>query len=141
MMTEKTLRVLEFIKIREQLATLALTPLGAEKCRELTPYDDFTQVQEAQEETEEALVVLTYVGGNPLHSFSDVRPYLALADKGAALSPRALLEIAVLLRACQAAKKSLITERENTPRLTQKAMLLTTVPHLEEDISLKGGMC
>ncbi|MBQ8537162.1 MAG: endonuclease MutS2 [Clostridia bacterium] len=134
-MTEKTLRVLEFTKIREQLASLALTPLGAEKCRALVPYDDFTQVQEAQEETEEALVVLNYVGGNPLYDFSDVRPALALADKGATLAPRALLEIAVFLRACQGAKKALITERENTPRLTQKAMLITTVPHLQEDIS------
>ena len=135
MMTEKTLRVLEFTKIREQLALLALTPLGAEKCRALIPYDDFTQMQEAQEETEEALVILNYVGGNPLRDFSDVRPYLQLADKGAVLAPRALLEIAVFLRACQAAKKALVTERENTPRLTQKAMLITTVPHLEEDIS------
>lgn len=136
MMTEKTLRVLEFTKIREQLSALALTPLGAEKCRALVPYDDFTLVQEAQEETEEALVILTYAGGNPLHYFSDVRPFLTRADKGAALSPKALLEIGGLLRACQGAKKALITERENTPRLTQKAMLLTAVPALERDIAL-----
>ena len=37
MMTERTLRVLEFPRIREMLAEGALTALGAEKCRALTP--------------------------------------------------------------------------------------------------------
>ena len=36
MMKERTLRVLEFTKIRERLASKALTPLGAEKCQELS---------------------------------------------------------------------------------------------------------
>ena len=37
MMSDRTLRVLEFTKIREQLAAKALTPMGAEKCLALVP--------------------------------------------------------------------------------------------------------
>ena len=40
MMKERTLRVLEFTKIRERLAEKALTPMGAELCMQLVPSCD-----------------------------------------------------------------------------------------------------
>ena len=135
MMKERTLRVLEFTKIRDMLTEKALTPLGAEKCQALAPSTNFQEISEWQEETEEALVVLTYVGGHPMASFSDVRPYLALCDKGATLSPKALLEIATLMRACRTARSALVTERDNTPRLKEKASLLGSFRNLEDDIT------
>ena len=135
MMKERTLRVLEFNKIRDMLTEKALTPLGAEKCQALAPSTNFQEISEWQEETEEALVVLTYVGGHPMASFSDVRPYLALCDKGATLSPKALLEIATLMRACRTARSALVTERDNTPRLKEKASLLGSFRNLEDDIT------
>ena len=60
MMAERTLRVLEFTRIREILAEGALTETGAERCRSLTPWDDLYSVNAAQEETEEATVILQY---------------------------------------------------------------------------------
>lgn len=135
MIAERSLRVLEFTKIREQLSKLALTPSGAELCQSLVPYDDFDLVMNAQAETEEATVILSYIGGHPMASFTDVRHYLELCDKGATLSPKALLEIATLLRAISAAKKALITERTNTPMLTEKASFLGFFGHLQQEIS------
>ena len=58
MMTERTLRVLEFPRIREMLAEGALTAIGAEKCRELVPFDTMYDIELAQRETEEATVIL-----------------------------------------------------------------------------------
>ncbi len=133
-MTDRTLRVLEFTKIREQLAALALTPLGAQLCRELVPCANFAEIEEGQQETEEAQVILTYLGGHPLTAFEDITPYLTLADKGAALSPRALLLIAECLRAARSARSALVTERENTPLITRTASGLTILPHLEREI-------
>jgi MutS2 family protein len=135
MIAERSLRVLEFTKIREQLAALALTPSGAELCQSLIPYDAFDLLLNAQAETEEAAVILTFIGGHPMAGFSDVRPYLELCEKGATLSPKALLEVATLLRAIRSAKKMLVTERDNTPLLTQKAGFLGFFGHLEEEIS------
>ena len=135
MMSERTLRVLEFTKIREQLAAKALTPMGAEKCLALVPSCNMQEVLLWQQETEEATVILTYLGGHPMASFSDVRPALALADKGATLSPKALLSIAELLRAARTARDALVTDRDNTPLLTEKAQGLCTLRNLEQDIT------
>ncbi len=134
-MTERTLRVLEFTKIRERLADKALTPMGAEKCRALQPSQNMAEVLLWQQETEEASVVLTYFGGHPLVAYGDVRPFLALCDKGATLSPKALLGIAELLRACRAARTSLITDRDNTPHLRERAEGLSSLRNLEQDIT------
>ena len=134
-MTDRTLRVLEFTKIRDRLAEKALTPMGAEKCRSLVPSQNMSEVLLWQQETEEANVVLTYFGGHPLISYGDVRPFLALCDKGATLSPKALLGIAELLRACRAARTSLITDRDNTPHLRQRAEGLSSLRNVEQDIT------
>ena len=49
MMKERTLRVLEFTKIRDMLTEKALTPLGAEKCQALVPSTNFQEISEWQE--------------------------------------------------------------------------------------------
>ena len=135
MMKERTLRVLEFGKILTRLADFALTDLGRERCMQLVPKENLTQAMEALEETEEAQVILTYLGGSPLVGFSDVRPWLTMAEKGASLAPKALLEIARSLTAARAARSALVTERENTPRVTGLASHLQTFRQLEEAIT------
>lgn len=135
MIKERTLRVLEFTKIREMLADKALTALGAERCRALKPTDNLPQIAVWQQETEEATVVLQYLGGHPMVAFADVRPALAMSDKGATLSPKALLSVAELLRASRAARDALITGRDNTPLLTEKAQGLASLRSLEQDIT------
>ena len=87
MMKERTLRVLEFIKILDMLASFAVTDMGREACEKLTPLSDLAQVNEALEETEEAQVILTYLGDSPLIGFPDVRPYLPLAWPNACAHP------------------------------------------------------
>ncbi|MEG0900740.1 MAG: endonuclease MutS2, partial [Clostridia bacterium] len=131
----RALRVLEFTKIRERLSALAITEMGAEKCLSLTPYTDFSEIRRALDETEEATVLLTYLGGNPLVAFGDVREQITLAQKGACLSPRALMNVAESLRAARAARGSLIKEREDTPILTNLASRLTALESVENAIN------
>ena len=135
MMTERSLRVLEFTRIREMLAEGALTALGAEKCRELVPFDTLYDIDLAQRETEEAAVILQYVGGHPLTEFPDARPALTVCEKGGTLSPGMLLSVAGLLRASRAARDVLITDRENTPLLQGRAQLLSEARNVERDIT------
>ena len=135
MMKERTLRVLEFTKILDMLASFAVTDMGREACEKLTPLSDLAQVNEALEETEEAQVILTYLGDSPLIGFPDVRPYLTLAAKGAALNPKALLSVAECLRASRAARSALVTDRDNTPRITGLASHLQTFRQLEDAIT------
>ena len=135
MISERTMRVLEFTRIREMLAEGALTEAGAEKCRTLVPMDDLAPVMDAQAETEEATVILHYVGGHPMAAFPDVRPALGICEKGGTLSAGMLLNVAELLRASRAARDALVTERENTPVLRGKAEGLFTARNLEKDIT------
>ncbi len=134
-MKERTLRVLEFTRIRELLAEGALTPAGAEKCRQLEPADELTAVQALQAETEEATVILQYAGGHPMIAFPDVKPALVICEKGGSLNAGMLLNVAELLRASRAAQDALVTERENTPLLRAKAEGLFVSRSIEKDIT------
>ncbi len=132
---DRALRVLEFTKIRERLAENALTDLGKERCLALVPCLDFSEAVHALDETEEAVTLISYLGGHPLMGFPDVREQVQLAAKGACLSPRALLDVAACLRASKLARSSLVREREDTPILTGYASRITTLDSLENDIT------
>ncbi len=134
-MKERTLRVLEFTRIREMLAEGALTEAGAEKCRGLEPADDLATAQALQAETEEAAVILQYSGGHPMTAFPDIRPALAICGKGGSLSAGMLLNVAELLRASRAARDALVTDRENTPILKARAEGLFVARNIEKDIT------
>ena len=134
-MTERSLRVLEFHKIRAELSKYCVSDMGRERCEALVPTNLIADVRRMQQETEEARVVLTYLGGTPMISFADVRASLHLAEIGSALSPRALLDIAACLRAARAARDALVTDRDNTPMLSANASRLSTNRTLEQAIA------
>ena len=134
-MNERALRVLEFTKIREMLAGYALSEFGRKKCLALTPLSDFAEVNRALDETEEAVVALTFLGGHPMTPFDDISEYLALAGKGSTLSQKALLSVAETLRSARAARSALVTDRENTPIITAMASRLQPMRQLDEDIT------
>ena len=135
-MNQKALRTLEFNKIIEQLKTYALTEPGQLRCAGLVPYDRIEQVERAQHETEEALLVLLRRGDNPLIPFKDISGWLSLARKGSTLPPRALLDTAELLRAAAASRNALVRdEEERTPQLTALASRLAPLRPLERAIS------
>ena len=132
---DRALRVLEFTKIREMLAQHAITEEGRQRCLELTPYHDLGDVNHALAETEEAVVLLTYLGQNPLVSYPDVRESIARAQKGACLRPRMLLDVSAFLRAARAARSALVRDRDDTPILTGLASRLTVLERVETDIN------
>ena len=133
-MNERNLRVLEFPKILEMLAALAVTEPGREAARALTPSGDPAAVRRMQDETEEASTVYAYHGSNPMAWFTDVRPYLKISKAGGTLPPKALLQVADVLRASRTLRSALVTDREDTPILTEMGSRLATNRQLEEEI-------
>ena len=133
-MNESNPRVLEFPKIREMMAALATTDPGRDRCRTLVPSSDPNEVRRMQQETEEASTVLAYNGSNPMAWFTDVRDYLKLAHVGSTLSQKALLAIADVLKASRVVRSALVTDREDTPILTELGSRLSTNRNLEEEI-------
>ena len=133
-MNERNLRVLEFPKILEMLSALAVTDPGREAARALAPSGDADTVRRWQAETEEAGTIFAYHGSNPMAYFTDVRAFLKLAKAGGTLSPKALLQVADALRASRTVRGALVTDREDTPLLTEMGSRLATNRGLEEEI-------
>ena len=133
-MQDRNLRVLEFTKIRERLAAMAITEPGREKCLALVPSGELEDVRSMQALTEEANTVISYQGGNPMPYFGDVRAYLKLAEVGSTLGMKALLDVAESLRAARSLRRALVTDREDTPNITALGSELSSNRELEEEI-------
>ena len=133
-MQKRNLRVLEYYKILDMLATHVVTEMGREACLALEPSSDPDEIRAMQAQTEEANTVLAYNGANPMAYFKDVREYLKLASVGATLSPKALLDVAEALKASRVVRSALVTDREDTPLLTELGSRLSTNRNLEEEI-------
>ncbi len=134
-MTERSLRVLEFVKIRAQLAQYCVSDMGKALCETLVPANKIGDVRRMQQETQEAHSIYTYLGSTPMLSFSDVSTVLHLAEIGSTLSPRALMDIGASLRAARAARDALVTEKRNTPMITANAARLSAFRQIEQAIS------
>ncbi|MDO5323299.1 MAG: endonuclease MutS2 [Clostridia bacterium] len=133
-MNERNLRVLEFPKIRARMAALATTEMGRACALELQPSSDPFLVRRMQQQTEEASTVLAYNGSNPMAAFTDVRSFLKLAQIGSTLSAKAILQIADAMKASRLVRSALVTDREDTPLLTELGSRLYANRRLEEDI-------
>ena len=134
-MTDRSLRVLEFNKIRAQLSQYCVSDMGIALCEQLVPSGDLGEVLHRQQETREAHDVLTYLGGTPMIAFTDVHAQLHLAEIGSTLSPRALMDIGASLRAARAARDALVNGRDGTPMITANASRLSTFKSIEQSIS------
>ncbi len=98
MISEKTLKALEFDKIKDRAATYAESPSGAAAVRAVVPHTDLPSALDALEYTKEAYSALYNVLVAPSLAFDDVTDILKALEKQAVLSPAELLKIAALLR-------------------------------------------
>ena len=96
--TEKTLKTLEFDKIREMLAARALTEGARRMALELTPTNDIDEVVLRQRRTTDAKRLMNIKGMPPFGDVVDMETICDRADKGAILTPRELLDVANVLR-------------------------------------------
>ena len=133
-MNERNIRVLEFHKILEMLAERTVTEPGRDAAKALVPSGDADTVRRWQAQTDEASTVVAYSGSNPMAWFTDVRPFLKLAKAGGVLSMKALLQVADVLKASRTVRNALVTDREDTPNLTEMGSRLATNRSLEEEI-------
>ncbi len=96
--TEKTLRTLEFDRIREMLSDCALTDGAKSLAANLMPSDDADNILRRQRFTTDARALMDIKGMPPFGDIHDVGDICERAEKGAVLSTRELLNTASLLR-------------------------------------------
>jgi DNA mismatch repair protein MutS2 len=100
-MEERTLRILEFVKIKERLISLCTSELGRELANELTPMAEPEEAERLLRETTDAVDFVLRRGSPPLGGIHDVRDTLRRAELGMTLNPGELLRIADTLRAAR----------------------------------------
>src|SRR5439155_1399894 len=130
---ERTLRLLEFPKIRERVAAFALTAPGRERAGGLQPATDVETVRRSLQETAEA-GTLCAEGDVPLRGTTDIRDGLRRAQIGAALEPAGLLALCDTLAVIRECKGFVLAHRERAPLLTEIARGMGTFETLERAI-------
>ena len=98
---EKTLNTLEFDKIRTILASLCPTKGAAEKALELIPDTHKEIIIKKQTATTDARRLLEAKGMPPFGTVTDIESACDRATKGAVLTPRELIDTALLLRSAR----------------------------------------
>lgn len=135
-MNEKSLRILEFNKIKDKIKKYARTNAGKEKVSDLAPYDNVYEINNKLDETNEALEVILDKGNPPLEGLFDIHEGVERARKGGTLTPEQLLKIGSTLRAARNMKEFFKREdfEKAYERLEDLAYILTPVKNLEDDI-------
>lgn len=138
-MHERTLRVLEYDKIIEHLASFATSSLGREACLTLRPADDFSVVQKALRETSEARAIWTGVHHFPIGGIHDIREEVATAKIGRTLAGEELFRIADCLQTvgelCQFFKEY----GADYPVITERMERLVALPKIVRSITSAIG--
>lgn len=91
-------KLLEFDKVLAVIAANAATEGAKELIASLTPSEDIVVVMRTQAETRDAKQMILKKSAPPFGRAKDILPAVERAEKGAALTPRELLDIASLLR-------------------------------------------
>lgn len=97
-MNTKVLHTLEYDKIIQLLIDKATSAPGRELCRRLIPSTDLSAIEEAQQETADALSMLLTKGSTSFGGNKDLQFAIKSLEIGSALSIPELLGIAVFSR-------------------------------------------
>ncbi|MDO4556914.1 MAG: endonuclease MutS2, partial [Lachnospiraceae bacterium] len=96
-MNKKAIQTLEYNKIIEQLVERASSPLGKEKCRNLKPSVQLSEIETMQLQTSHALTRLFQKGSISFGNTKDIRASLKRLEIGSSLGIVELLTICSFL--------------------------------------------
>lgn len=108
---EKTLKTLEFDKIRNILASLCPTCGAAQMAKELVPYDNIDLVLRAQKRTTDAKRLADAKGMPSFGGVREIDEICDRAEKGATLTPKELLDVAAVLKTSRMLREYIRTNK------------------------------
>ncbi|WP_425449169.1 endonuclease MutS2 [Dethiothermospora halolimnae] len=137
-MNDRTLKVLEYNKIKNMLNNMVESSLGKSLVENLKPSTDIEDVKYMQNQTDEAVNIIIKRGRPPLGGIHDVLKDMKRAEIGSTLMPINLLRIADSLRAARRLKSYMKKDKEdrdsNYPILESIIYSLNTYKYIEDDI-------
>lgn len=136
-MQAKTLKTLEFDKIKALLLDYTASSLGAAQVKALTPSSTYEEVTRLQAETDEAAKIIRLKGSAPLSGIYDLAPYVKHAEIGGTLRAKELMEIASTISASRTIKRfidHLLEEDVIIPIIKEKVSQIPKLTSLEHKI-------
>ncbi|MDR2940846.1 MAG: endonuclease MutS2 [Clostridiales bacterium] len=136
-MNEKAMKILEYNKIIDLLASKAISPMGKNLCRGLLPVVSLQEITAAQKETAEAYSMLMRKGSFPIGGIKDISVPLKRVEMSGALNIEELLNIGEFLYVVKKALNfSKYDNQDDYFELVEKYFSsLQAVPQLEKEIS------
>ena len=136
-MNDKALKTLEYIKIRDKLTAIALSPMGKEKCGQLVPLCTLSEITRELSETTEAVNMALKKGRLPLGGIKDIRTQLGRAVAGGILGIDELMAVGEFLYVCRKVKNYAKQENkaDNYPVLEDYFNVVKTVNNVENEIT------
>jgi DNA mismatch repair protein MutS2 len=131
----QTLAALELGPLLERVASLAVSPLGAERARALRPCSDLAVVGRRQRRLSQLRQLMQEQGRPSLDGMDDVRPLLdRLGPVGAFLVPEELEVMADFLSAAARAYSFLAPSEGRMDELFRLANQITALPELAKEL-------
>lgn len=132
---ESSLKALEFDKLRDILANLAVSEAGRERITAISMSKSIAWVRAELSRVEEIRNFYERGGSFASGGLKDIRPYLHKASvQGSVLTPEELLIVLNHLRVHQTTRRILDREREKMPGIHRISRTLQAAPDLEEQI-------
>ena len=125
-----TLAALGWPTLLDEVARRARTRRGIALVQALGPLPERGAIEERQREIGEARALHDAARPLPLDGVRDLETSLRRSEKGGALDPAALVDVAATLRAGAAARRHLLQRRTETPRLAARAVLVAELADL-----------
>lgn len=142
--SEAALELLEFLRVREWLASFATSERARGKARALIPAGDVATVREGLRALAEAKPLPETLGDWPSPPESDAASLLDAARRGRRLEGRDLAEIAALVLAIERSARYWKLARESAPTAARPATRLHPAPELgrglERAVDREGGI-
>ncbi len=133
MIEERTLRVLEYYEIINQLKEYAVSTLGKDRVEAIEISSDVEKVMVWQKETTEAQGILLQSSKVPIGAFYPMSEALKRAELGSSMDMGQLLRLASSLRAARKLKV-FFDNREESLLLKRYTIQLSEDKELEQDI-------
>lgn len=138
-MNEKTLRVLEFNKIKELLIDKCESGLGKDLANKINPIINLREIDLLQQETEEALSLLIKRGNPPLYGIHSISYEIKRVEIGGVLNPASLIKVSDSLRVSRGLKNYIKETKDdkvpNHPMIEELIDSLRVFKSIEDEIN------
>ncbi|CAG9610229.1 endonuclease MutS2 [Pseudoneobacillus rhizosphaerae] len=141
-MNHQTFEVLEFNRIKEMIASYALTGEGKKQVLNLFPSINKKQVQSWQDELSEAVAILKISSSVPVHGLEGMEQILKGVNKGVALKPEQLSKLLHFLD-CSAKMRRFMKDKEFVaPNVASYIHSISELPNVAIEIQrcIRNGM-